>query len=314
MELDRAIDLYLDHIKIERNLAPNSVPPTPPTSPSSVPSARARGGRDGGGGTATLILEFLIELSVGAAGGPDPGAPPGRAARPVPHLRAERHVTADPTAAVELPRLGRPLPEVLTLRRGRAAAGRARPQATLLGLRDAAMLELLYATGLRVSELCTLRTDDIEPRGRLPLDGRQGPQAAAGPARRDARSTCCARYLQESRPRLDRNGARTRCSSRAAARPLTRQAFWKMIGAHARRPASASASTRTSCATRSPPTCSSAAPTCARCRPCSATPTSPPPRSTPTSAGATCWPATAATIPGLTVCGMEPGGPAQSRS
>src|SRR5207253_833500 len=76
------------------------------------------------------------------------------------HLRAERQIARDPTADLELPRIGRPLPVTLTisevddlLSQPRNDSGR--------GLRDAAMLETLYATGLRVSELVGLRHIDV---------------------------------------------------------------------------------------------------------------------------------------------------------
>jgi integrase/recombinase XerD len=77
------------------------------------------------------------------------------------HLVAEKVVAVDPTADVRAPRMLKSLPRFLTLDevdRLLAAPDRATP----LGRRDAAMLELLYATGLRVSELVSLRTRDLD--------------------------------------------------------------------------------------------------------------------------------------------------------
>ena len=69
-------------------------------------------------------------------------------------------LTRDPTADVESPKLGRPLPKSITERDVEALL--AAPDVdTAIGLRDRAMLELLYATGLRVSELVTLRRDQF---------------------------------------------------------------------------------------------------------------------------------------------------------
>ena len=75
-------------------------------------------------------------------------------------LLAEGVVSEDPTAHLDAPRSWRPLPRVLRAEEVEgllAAPLRDRPR----GLRDAAMLEVLYATGLRVSELCGLRLTDV---------------------------------------------------------------------------------------------------------------------------------------------------------
>ena len=98
------------------------------------------------------------------------------------HLRAERHIARDPTADLELPRIGRPLPVVLTLREVEELLSQPRVD-TARGLRDAAMLETLYATGLRVSELVQLRSARRQPARALLVDHRQGQKAAPGAAR-----------------------------------------------------------------------------------------------------------------------------------
>jgi len=75
-------------------------------------------------------------------------------------LLSEGVVSEDPTAHLDAPRTWRPLPRVLRAEEVEgllAAPLRDRPR----GLRDAAMLEVLYATGLRVSELCGLRLTDV---------------------------------------------------------------------------------------------------------------------------------------------------------
>jgi integrase/recombinase XerD len=76
------------------------------------------------------------------------------------YLVAERVLSVDPTANVEIPRLVKTLPSTLTLDEvDRLLA--ASDVSTLRGLRDRAMLEVLYATGLRVSELVNLRRGDV---------------------------------------------------------------------------------------------------------------------------------------------------------
>lgn len=70
-------------------------------------------------------------------------------------------LTADPTAELDAPRVERSLPEVLSLEEVERLLAAPDP-ATPTGLRDKALLELLYATGLRVSEVVGLDLDDID--------------------------------------------------------------------------------------------------------------------------------------------------------
>ena len=79
------------------------------------------------------------------------------------HLVREGLIEADPTALLESPRLGRPLPKSLS--EGQVEALLAAPDThTVLGHRDRAMLELLYASGLRVSELVSLTLHNVNLR------------------------------------------------------------------------------------------------------------------------------------------------------
>jgi integrase/recombinase XerC len=71
-------------------------------------------------------------------------------------------VTTDPAARLATPKLDRKLPEVLRVDEAAAVMAAAAADPTPIGLRDAAVVELLYATGARVSELCGLDVDDID--------------------------------------------------------------------------------------------------------------------------------------------------------
>jgi integrase/recombinase XerD len=226
MELDRAIDLYLDHVKVERNLAPNSVSAyARDLARFAAFCVRKRTASVEAIGAQT-VLEYLIELSAAKLSVRTQARQLVTLRGLFRYLRAEKHLTADPTAGVELPRIGRKLPEVLTLdevERILAAPDRT----TSLGLRDATMLELLYATGLRASELCALRVDDLDPEtGVLSTLGKGRKQRLVPVGQ--AALALLREYLEKARPGLDKHRVNDLFLSRLGRR-MSRQAFWKMV-------------------------------------------------------------------------------------
>jgi integrase/recombinase XerC len=82
------------------------------------------------------------------------------------HLRDSGALTTSPARRVRSPKLPKSLPKVLPVEEVFAILSTP-PDRTVLGLRDRAILELLYAAGLRVSELCALSPGDVDPRARV---------------------------------------------------------------------------------------------------------------------------------------------------
>jgi site-specific recombinase XerD len=109
-------------------------------------------------------------------------------------------VPTDPAATLESPRAGRPLPRVLRV--DEVARLLVTPDATTpTGLRDRALLELLYATGARVSEACDLDLDALDlPQRQVRLAGKGGKERIV-PVGTPALAAC-RRYLAEGRPEL----------------------------------------------------------------------------------------------------------------
>ena len=143
------------------------------------------------------------------------------------HLSDEHGLSTDPTALVEMPRIGRPLPKTLSLDEVDALLA-APDRSDPVGLRDAAMLEVLYATGLRVSELVGLRIDQVHLEAgfvRVLGKGRKERIVPLGDVAREA----VERYLATAR-RAPRRAAEALFISRLD-RGLTRQGFFKILRA-----------------------------------------------------------------------------------
>jgi len=231
MELDLAIDQYLDYIKIERNMAPNSVEGYA----RDLAKFRAYCGDAGvhelGEVSGPMVLEFLIRLSSSRLSVRTQARNLVALRGLFKFLRAARLIDVDPCAAIDLPKLGRKLPDVLSeeeVDRLLAAPDRS----TKLGLRNAAMLELLYATGLRVTELCRLRSDAINlEAGYLSTMGK-GRKQRMVPVGEEAIAVI-QEYRTRSRPELDRRHSDYLfLTNRGGA--MTRQGFWKLLGKLAR--------------------------------------------------------------------------------
>ena len=193
----------------------------------------------------------------------------------------ERVISTDPT--LKLQSAKQPLRVPKTLSEAQVETLLAAPEVDMpLGLRDRAMLELMYASGLRVSELVGLKTFSLGMNeGVLRVLGK-GSKERLVPFGQIARDWLV-RYLAEARGAILAGQQTEDLFVTARGHGMTRVMFWIIVKKHALGLASPRRCRRTPCATRSPRTCSIMAPTCGRCRCCWATSTFPPPRSTPTS-------------------------------
>ena len=160
MKLDGWIDAYLDHLRAERALAANTL------------SAYAR--------DLKALVEHVGEVEPQAidtgsiaellVGNVRRGFGARSSARQLSALRGffrflvrERVISSDPTKLVDHPRLSRKLPTVLSEEEVERLLGMP-DRETPRGLRDSAMIHLMYASGLRVSELVSLKITDMDTR------------------------------------------------------------------------------------------------------------------------------------------------------
>ncbi|HOJ13159.1 MAG TPA: site-specific tyrosine recombinase XerD [Deltaproteobacteria bacterium] len=146
-------------------------------------------------------------------------------------LLEEDAAERDPTKDVASPKRVRTLPEVLSreeVERLVESPDCSTPQ----GVRDRAMLEVLYATGLRVSELVGLRLHDVDLAVGYVLSRGKGDKERIVPLGESARRWL-ARYVGEARPRLVKKSTDVLFCSRLG-KAMTRQNVWHAIKRHAR--------------------------------------------------------------------------------
>ncbi|HUB76722.1 MAG TPA: site-specific tyrosine recombinase XerD [Solirubrobacteraceae bacterium] len=183
------------------------------------------------------LSAFLTELAVGAPG--RPGAAAATLQRKAAclrsfyrYLRREGIIDHDPTADLHGPRKTQKLPDVLT--RDEVMRLIAAPQGSSPGaLRDRALLELMYACGLRASEATGLEIDDIDLGEQMLRARGKGSKERIVPIGREAVAALRA-YAEHGRPELVglRNERHVFVNSRGAG--LTRQGLYKIIKGHAR--------------------------------------------------------------------------------
>ena len=138
----------------------------------------------------------------------------------------------DPSADIDAPRIGRPLPDSLSEEQVSLLL-QAPDTETPRGLRDRAMLELLYATGLRVSELTGLEMHQLNRQAGVVRVLGKGSKERLVPMGEEALYQMEA-YLQEGRPELLKGVDSSVAFPGRGGKPLTRQAFWYLIRRYAR--------------------------------------------------------------------------------
>lgn len=179
-----------------------------------------------------LILKHLIELR-------QQGLAARSRARHLVSVRGfyrflvqEKILTLDPSKMVELPKTSLKLPDVLTVEEVRRLL-EAPDAATPKGARDAAMLEVLYAAGLRVSELVGLKIQNLHlDAGFVRVMGK-GAKERVVPIGQHAQTKVLF-FLEHARGRLLPKVSSPFVFIAHAGRPMTRQGFWKMLRRHAR--------------------------------------------------------------------------------
>lgn len=233
--MDQAVQMFLDHLKVERRLSKATVGAYGQDVGAFVAFAHERQRRQLADVEPLDIIDYLASLTEAQLSARSQARKMIALRQFFRFVKHERLLQVDPTEDLDLPRFGRRLPQFLTTAEVDAllaAPVRSTPQ----GLRDAAMLETLYATGLRVSELVKLRLTDLNLQaGYLRALGK-GNKERLVPLGEVAHQTL-RRYIEEARAGFLRPAGAARAAEflflSRLGRPMTRQAFWKQLGQYA---------------------------------------------------------------------------------
>jgi integrase/recombinase XerD len=230
-ERDLLLDRYLTYLTVEKGLSAKTLEAY------SRDLQRFLNFLDGQGVTAVAavetatILRYVIQLR-------EDGLNARSRARHLVSIRGwfrflfnEKLVSRDPSRRIDLPKSGRRLPGVLSLQQVQRLLEAPDP-AQPTGVRDGAMLELLYAAGLRVSELVALKTRDPNlEAGFVRVFGKGGKERIV-PFGAYARDKLRA-YLETARPALLHGQPSAYLFVARAGKPLSRQGFWKLLKRYA---------------------------------------------------------------------------------
>jgi len=227
---DRRIEAFLDAIWAERGLSENTLS-SYRYDLTRLAEHLAAHGRDLIGAGREDVLQFLaIQVQAGRS--------PRSISRYLSGFRQfyrwllrEGRLQRDPTALIESPRLGRGLPKALSEQQVEALLEAPDP-ASPLGLRDRTMLELMYATGLRVSELVQLELGSLGiNQGVVRVVGKGGKERLV-PLGEESLAWL-QRYLETARPQLMKRGECPRVFVTNRRKGMSRQAFWHAIRKYA---------------------------------------------------------------------------------
>jgi integrase/recombinase XerD len=226
------IDAFLDHLRVERRLAAHTLESYARDLAALAAYAEARGKAPQA--LRRQDLEGFVRQQISR------GMSPRSVARSVAAIRGyyrflvlDRHLAGSPADQLQPPRAWPALPKFLSLHEVDSLI--AQPDvATTLGLRDRAMIELLYATGMRVSELIAVRAADLHLRERYLTCVGKGNKERVVPIGDEA-TQWIERYQRTARPALLKGRTSGRLFVNARGGSLSRVGFWKILKAHALR-------------------------------------------------------------------------------
>ena len=230
-ELDTLTDQYLNYLLVEKGLSAKTLDSYGSDMAMYLSFLENNGVKDISDADTPVILKHLIAMRNAGLGARS-------RARHLVTIRGfyrflvqEKIIKHDPTRLIDLPKSGLKLPDVLSVEEVKLLLSIPDTK-TSKGSRDAAMLELLYAAGLRVSELINLKLQDVNMEAGFVRVFGKGSKERVVPIGLFAKEKI-GDYLKTARPLILKNIASRYLFVARAGKPMTRQGFWKLIKRYA---------------------------------------------------------------------------------
>ncbi len=229
--IEQLVDQYLNFLLIEKGLAANTIESYSRDLVTYLDFIKKNKIEHINNADTTAVLKHLIDLRKDGLGSRS-------RARHLVTLRGfykflvqEKIISHDPTAIIDLPKTGLKLPSVFSandIQQLLDAPNIKKPR----GLRDSAMLELLYAAGLRVSELINVKLQDVNTEACFIRVFGKGAKERIVPIGQYAKEKIEV-YIKNARPVLLKNIPSHYLFVARAGNPMTRQGFWKLLKRYA---------------------------------------------------------------------------------
>ena len=230
--MNELIAQFLDYLSVERGLSQNTSKSYNLDLVRFAEYLKSKGASSVGDVTKQHMRKYLYVMK-------DIGLSPSSISRNLAAIKVffrflvtERVIKENPTDTLESPRILRTLPEVLNtneiIKMLEIPSGKG-----ILGPRDKAVLELMYATGMRVSEVVELMLNGLNlDMGFIRCTGKGGKERIV-PVGKEAKKALT-RYLDKSRPKLTKRGEDKHLFLSKLGKKISRQSFWKMLKKYAR--------------------------------------------------------------------------------
>ncbi len=233
LSIDACIDRYLTHLRVERQLAANTLEAYGHDLRAFAQHVTSRGTEEASRVEERDVLSFLISLHEGKLTSRSVTRYLVAIRGLFTFLLREKLIAKDPVSKVEFPAKWKKLPHFLSLEQvDDLLAAPCRDD--VLGMRDHAIIQLFYASGLRISEMSALTTDRINLQQGYVMPMGKGSKERVVPMGSSA-IDALSEYLKESRPALSGKRICDRLFLSRRGGGISRQRLWEIIKACARK-------------------------------------------------------------------------------
>ena len=236
--MQSSVDGFLDYMTVERGVSPNTLAAYGSDLAQLIEYLKTNYFNGNGGGwegvDEDMMSQYLLHLHALEYSDTTRARKVASSKSLFNFLVDEGIVTRDPTENISSPRIGRSLPDTLSADEVDSLLVSASKQETSDGMRDQAMFEILYASGLRVTELVSLNIADLDlEQGTVRCLGK-GSKERLIPVHSGA-VAILRRYIDEARPAFTKNTSECALFMNRRGQRLSRQGFWLILKAQAKR-------------------------------------------------------------------------------